>query len=58
MPDEVPLSQQQVPPHGLNVLQQQVVTVEDIQQVFTGVKVGGVDLLLERPLQVQQQLCS
>ena len=56
MSDEVSLAQQQVSPHGLQVLQQQVVAVEDVQQVFAGVEVGGVDLLLERPLQVGQQL--
>ncbi|TNN53886.1 hypothetical protein EYF80_035947 [Liparis tanakae] len=56
--DEVALAQQQVSPHGLQVLQQQVVTVEDVQQVLAGVKVGGVDLPLKRPLQVRQQLCS
>lgn len=58
MSDEVTLAQQQVSPHGLQVLQQQVVTVENVQQVFAGVKVGGVDLPLKRPLQVRQQLCS
>lgn len=52
MSDKVPLAQQQVSPHSLQVLQQQVVPVEDIQQVFTGVKVGGVNLLLKCPLQV------
>lgn len=56
--DEVSLAQQQVSPHGLQVLQQQVVAVEDVQQVFAGVKVSSVDLLLKRPLQVGQQLCS
>lgn len=50
MSDEVSLAQQQVSPHGLQVLQQQVVTVEDIQQVLAGVEVGRVDLLLERSL--------
>lgn len=54
--DEVSLSQQQVSPHGLQVLQQQVVAVENVQQVFAGVEVSSVDLLLERPLQVGQQL--
>lgn len=58
VPDEVSLAQQQVSPHGLQMLQQQVVTVEDVQQVFAGVKVGSVDLLLERSLQVGQQLGS
>lgn len=58
MSDEVSLAQQQVSPHGLQMLQQQVVAVENVQQVFAGVKVGGVDLLLKRPLQVWQQLCS
>lgn len=58
MADEVALAQQQVAPHGLQVLQQQVVAVEDVQQVLAGVEVGHVDLLLERPLQVRQQLCS
>lgn len=58
MSDEVSLAQQQVSPHGLQVLQQQVVAVEDVQQVFAGVEVGGVDLLLERPLKVGQQLRS
>lgn len=57
MSDEVSLAQQQVSPHGLKMLQQQV-AVEDVQQVFAGVEVGGVDLLLKRPLQVGQQLCS
>ena len=58
MSDEVSLAQQQVSPHGLQVLQQQVVVVENVQQVFAGVEVGSVDLLLKRPLQVGQQLCS
>lgn len=58
MSDEVSLAQQQVSPHGLQMLQQQVVAVENIQQVFAGVKVGSVYLLLKRPLQVGQQLCS
>lgn len=58
MSDEVSLSQQQVSPHGLQVLQQQVVAVENVQQVFAGVEVSSVDLLLERPLQVGQQLRS
>lgn len=58
MSDEVSLAQQQVSPHGLQVLQQQVITVEDIQQVLAGVEVGRVDLLLERSLQVRQQLCG
>lgn len=58
MADEVALAQQQVAPHGLQVLQQQVVAVEDVQQVLAGVEVGHVDLLLERPLQVRQQLCG
>lgn len=52
MSDEVSLTQQQVSPHGLQMLQQQVVAVEDVQQVFAGVKVGGINLLLKRPLQV------
>lgn len=56
MSDEVSLAQQQVSPHGLQMLQQQVVAVENIQQVFAGVEVGGVYLLLKRPLQVGQQL--
>ena len=58
MSDEVSLAQQQVSPHGLQVLKQQVVVIENIQQVFAGVKVGSVDLLLERSLQVRQQLRS
>lgn len=58
MADEVALAQQQVAPHGLQVLQQQVVAVEDVQQVLAGVEVGHVNLLLERPLQVRQQLCG
>lgn len=52
MSNEVSLAQQQVSPHGLQVLQQQVVAVENVQQVFAGVKVGSIDLLLECPLQV------
>lgn len=52
MSDEVSLAQQQVSPHGLQMLQQQVVAVENVQQVFARVEVGGVDLLLKRPLQV------
>lgn len=48
--DEVSLAQQQVSPHGLQVLQQQVVAVENVQQVLAGVEVGSVDFLLERPL--------
>lgn len=55
---EVSLAQQQVSPHGLQVFQQQVVAVEDIQQVFASVEVRYVDLLLESPLQVGQQLCG
>lgn len=58
MSDEVPLAQQQVSPHGLEVLQQQVVAVQDIQQIFAGVEISGIDFLLERPLQVGQELCS
>lgn len=58
MSDEVSLAQQQVSPHGLQVFQQQVVAVEDIQQVFAGVEVRYVDLLLKGPLQVGQQLCG
>lgn len=58
MSDEVSLAQQQVSPHGLQVLQQQVVAVEDVQQVLARVEVSGVDLLLKRPLQVRQQLYS
>lgn len=58
MADEVALAQQQIAPHGLQVLQEQVVTVQDVQQVLAGVEVGHVDLLLERPLQVRQQLCG
>lgn len=58
MSDEVSLAQQQVSPHGLQVIQQLVVAVEDVQQVFAGVEVGSVDLLLERSLQVRQQLGS
>lgn len=58
MSDEVSLAQQQVSPHGLQMLQQQVVAVEDVQQILAGVKVGSVDLPLKRPLQVRQQLCS
>lgn len=54
MSDEVSLAQQQVSPHGLQVFQQQVVTVENVQQVLASVKVGSVDLLLERSLQVRQ----
>lgn len=50
MSDEVSLAQQQVSPHGLQMLQQQVVAIEDVQQVFAGVMVGSVDLLLKRPL--------
>lgn len=52
MSDEVSLAQQEVSPHGLQVLQQQVVAVENVQQVFAGVKVGRVDFLLEGSLQV------
>lgn len=58
MSDEVSLAQQQVSPHGLQMLQQQVVAVENVQQVLAGVEVGGVDLLLEGSLQVRQQLGS
>lgn len=58
MADEVSLAQQQVPPHGLEVLQQQVVPVQNVQQVFAGVEIRRVDFLLERPLQVRQQLCG
>lgn len=58
MSDEVSLAQQQVSPHGLQVLQKQIVTVEDVQQVFAGVEVRSVDLLLKCPLEVRQQLCS
>lgn len=52
MSDEVSLAQQQVSPHGLQMLQQQVVAVKNIQQVFAGVEVSGIDLLLKRALQV------
>ena len=55
---EVPLTQQQVSPHGVHVFQQQVVAVQHVQQVLAGVEVRRVDLALERPLQVRQQLCS
>lgn len=48
--DEVSLAEKQVSPHGLQVLQQQVVAVENVQQVLAGVEVGSVDFLLERPL--------
>lgn len=48
--DEVSLAEQQVSPHGLQVLQQQIVAVENVQQVLAGVEVGSVDFLLERPL--------
>lgn len=58
MTDEVALAKQQVAPHGLQVLQEQVVAVKDVQQVLAGVEVGHVDLPLERPLQVRQQLCG
>ena len=58
VPDEVSLAQQQVPPHGLQVLQKEVVLVEDIQQVLAGLKVGCIDLLLEGPLHVCEELCS
>lgn len=58
MSDEVSLAQQQVSPHGLQVLQQQVVSVQNVQQIFAGVEVGGVDFLLKRSLEVRKQLRS
>lgn len=56
MSNEVSLAQQQVSPHGLQVLQQLVVLIQHVQQVLTGLEVRSVDLTLERPLQVCEQL--
>lgn len=56
MADEVPLAQQQISPHGLQVLEQLVVLIQHIQQVLTGLEVRSVDLTLERPLQICEQL--
>lgn len=56
MSDEVSLAQQQVSPHGLQVLEQLVVLIQHVQEVLTGIEVGGVDLTLKRPLQIREQL--
>lgn len=58
MSDEVSLAQKQVSSHGMQVLQQQVVSVQNIQQVFAGVEVGSVNFLLKRSLKVREQLCG
>ena len=47
MPDEVSLAQQQVAPHGFEVVHELVLGVKDLQQVLTCLLVHSVNHLLE-----------
>ena len=52
VPDEVPLAEQQVPTHGLHVVQQAVLPVQDVQEVLAGLKLSCVNFPLKRIFQI------
>lgn len=52
VPDEVPLAEQQVPAHGLHVVQQAVLPVQDVQEVLAGLKISCINFPLKRIFQI------
>lgn len=54
VPDEVPLAEKQVPPHGLHVVQQAVLFIENIQEVLAGLKISRINF----PLKCIFQVCE